>query len=545
MEHSIPWCCQNGKRCLDPACACSQLQSQRHTHPARVPTSTGRHSRVIDCAASNTTCNIPSHGSFVYHIPRHFTQDGCHTVQTPMIGAGQPHYLNSPFLHVNHNVMNTIPAHPNDRQNNASTMAPQFRRQEGVHHTASYPDVEHGSQQTPTCPMNFSSLSPLFQRQGRLIQPPACPPQDHSASARQHTLPDAPSLPQDQPSYTEVQVSGCPVIDPAWLQDLGFVQQQPQAIPQQQLTRVASSSNSSHFPTPALTENTPDSSIQTPRSSLDAVESWGKALELQHDSDQDAQKYKAILPLPASGFQPEVLDHGLPTPSFGLEQHGRQGYLDGSLASMTKQSNAAPWMQAPSFGVQDAAQPQLGSSDAFYDELFDFNAFDNFEEAIPSAYPPPEVSNQFMLQPNNPLANTYIDPSAFPDSLLPSMPTMLPTHHDSNAFPSGFDLDHSYTTPTYIFPSTPLPPTPALGEGTRRDTTRDSELLTLRQSGLSYRQIKKDYGFKEAESTLRGRFRTLTKPKGSRVRKPGWGEETVSRLLALGALSALFRYDIR
>lgn len=62
----------------------------------------------------------------------------------------------------------------------------------------------------------------------------------------------------------------------------------------------------------------------------------------------------------------------------------------------------------------------------------------------------------------------------------------------------------------------------------RRDTSRDEELLTLRQSGLSYREIKKNFGFKEAESTLRGRYRTLTKPKGLRVRKPEWKEDDVS-----------------
>ena len=544
MDDSIPWCCQNGKRCLDPACACSQLQSQRHTYPARVPTSTGRHSRVSDCAASNTACNIPSHGSFVYHAPRQFTQNGCHTVQSPMTGRGRHQYLTSPSLHVNHNVMNTIPAHPNNKQKNASTMAPQFRRQEGVHHTASYPGVEHGSQHTSTWPMNFSSPSPLFLGQGPLTQPPTRTIQDHNPSVRQHGLPDSLSLSQYPLSYPGVPTTGYPCSTSAPLQDSGFIQQQIQAPPQEQATRVASSSDSSNIPTPALTDTTPNGSIETPPSSLDAVESWEKVHELQYGSNEAAQKYKAILPSPASIDQHQPFDDALPPPSFGLEQSDWQSHFDGSLGAFIRQPDAAPWMEASSTGMLEAAQMQPGSSDAFYNELFDFNAFDSFEEAIPSAYPPPDVSSQFMLQPNNPLADTYIDPSAFPDPLLPSMPTMLPMHHDINGFPSGFDLSHPYDTPTYAFPTTPLPPTPALGEGTRRDTTRDSELLTLRQSGLSYRQIKKDYGFKEAESTLRGRFRTLTKPKGSRVRKPGWGEETVSRFLALGALFALFRCDI-
>jgi hypothetical protein len=66
------------------------------------------------------------------------------------------------------------------------------------------------------------------------------------------------------------------------------------------------------------------------------------------------------------------------------------------------------------------------------------------------------------------------------------------------------------------------------GEGSRRDTSRDAELLALRESGLSYREIKQKHGFKEAESTLRGRCRTLLKPKEFRVRKPVWDNHSVS-----------------
>jgi hypothetical protein len=45
---------------------------------------------------------------------------------------------------------------------------------------------------------------------------------------------------------------------------------------------------------------------------------------------------------------------------------------------------------------------------------------------------------------------------------------------------------------------------------------------------LSYKDIKRLGGFEEAESTLRGRFRTLTKSKEQRVRKPQWKDKDVS-----------------
>jgi hypothetical protein len=56
---------------------------------------------------------------------------------------------------------------------------------------------------------------------------------------------------------------------------------------------------------------------------------------------------------------------------------------------------------------------------------------------------------------------------------------------------------------------------------------RDELLVQLRLRGLSYREIKFKGGYIEAESTLRGRFRTLTKEKIDRVRKPQWHPEDV------------------
>ncbi|KAK5172091.1 uncharacterized protein LTR77_003729 [Saxophila tyrrhenica] len=51
---------------------------------------------------------------------------------------------------------------------------------------------------------------------------------------------------------------------------------------------------------------------------------------------------------------------------------------------------------------------------------------------------------------------------------------------------------------------------------------RNDLLLDLRNKGHSYKEIKRLGRFREAESTLRGRFRMLTKEKWERVRKPQW-----------------------
>lgn len=57
---------------------------------------------------------------------------------------------------------------------------------------------------------------------------------------------------------------------------------------------------------------------------------------------------------------------------------------------------------------------------------------------------------------------------------------------------------------------------------------KDEFLVKSKKDGLTYREIRKRGNFTEAESTLRGRFRTLTKDKEARVRKPEWRDTDVS-----------------
>ncbi|KAJ9136819.1 hypothetical protein NKR23_g9456 [Pleurostoma richardsiae] len=59
----------------------------------------------------------------------------------------------------------------------------------------------------------------------------------------------------------------------------------------------------------------------------------------------------------------------------------------------------------------------------------------------------------------------------------------------------------------------------------RSKTRKDEFLINSKMSGMTYKEIKRVGKFAEAESTLRGRFRTLTKNKEARVRKPGWEEK--------------------
>ena len=65
------------------------------------------------------------------------------------------------------------------------------------------------------------------------------------------------------------------------------------------------------------------------------------------------------------------------------------------------------------------------------------------------------------------------------------------------------------------------------GTSELRRHAKDDFLVRSKRSGMSYREIRNKGHFKEAESTLRGRYRTLTKRREQRVRKPQWQPKDV------------------
>ena len=60
-----------------------------------------------------------------------------------------------------------------------------------------------------------------------------------------------------------------------------------------------------------------------------------------------------------------------------------------------------------------------------------------------------------------------------------------------------------------------------------RNQKSDELLIRYREMGLPYNQIRELIGSKVQLSTLRGRYRSLTKPKCQRVRKPVWAPKDV------------------
>ncbi|KAJ9662456.1 hypothetical protein H2198_001345 [Neophaeococcomyces mojaviensis] len=63
-----------------------------------------------------------------------------------------------------------------------------------------------------------------------------------------------------------------------------------------------------------------------------------------------------------------------------------------------------------------------------------------------------------------------------------------------------------------------------------RDAELDQKLIAWRRAGMTYKQIKEKGNFGLEESTLRGRYRTLTKGREQRLRKPDWPTQAVNAL---------------
>lgn len=86
-------------------------------------------------------------------------------------------------------------------------------------------------------------------------------------------------------------------------------------------------------------------------------------------------------------------------------------------------------------------------------------------------------------------------------------------------------------------PESQSPQSSAFSAEAMQRSKQDEYLVQAKQKGMTYKDIKREGNFKEAESTLRGRYRTLTKPKTARVRKPEWKPSDVSAHSLLTSIS--------
>lgn len=133
-----------------------------------------------------------------------------------------------------------------------------------------------------------------------------------------------------------------------------------------------------------------------------------------------------------------------------------------------------------------------------------------------------EAGQPMMLSPDIPVKDEWTSP--------PSMPMMA--YHSSNASTSldeeMFESKRSSSTPAAA--GTAQASVQQSLEGVHEGTwsASDKKLVAWRRQGISYKEILELGHFKEKESTLRGRYRTLTRPAADRPRNPQWAKGDVS-----------------
>lgn len=154
---------------------------------------------------------------------------------------------------------------------------------------------------------------------------------------------------------------------------------------------------------------------------------------------------------------------------------------------------------------------------------------------FPDMYTPEEMMTPSTDTP--PTFNTAQTNS--PSAQTPGQYTVEWHTLDNDAFLEQSERAGSESIMNHVFSPLTDNPTPTSGQarldrvskGGRfgsRNTSKDEYLVRAKQQGMSYKQIKQAGAFEEAESTLRGRYRALTKEPGARVRKPQWTEGDVS-----------------
>lgn len=157
-------------------------------------------------------------------------------------------------------------------------------------------------------------------------------------------------------------------------------------------------------------------------------------------------------------------------------------------------------------------------------------SWDTRHVVLPSAYPALAPDSSYSTEIGVGLASFHAHstfaPERPPEYQFDQFGGYLPALTGLESFRNSFP-----TFETHPFSAQPALTSQTNDRTSNRSKSKDQMLVDLKQRGYSYKDIKVMGQFEEAESTLRGRYRTLTKPKEARVRKPEWGDREVSLTL--------------
>lgn len=188
-----------------------------------------------------------------------------------------------------------------------------------------------------------------------------------------------------------------------------------------------------------------------------------------------------------------------------------------------------------------ASSYRYKSSDSPY-SLGETDRLENRDE--PYQYPQPPQTNEQLQATRVSLATDGMPSRVLLPTAAPSPPAFIPAHEPA----AEMRTPPPATLEPPMFPSSPprnspprsatrsqqrnvdhsnseidaRPPVSLLMASDAERARKDALLLQLRSEGYTYQEIRRRCHFTEAESTMRGRYRVLTKPKEERVRKPQW-----------------------
>jgi hypothetical protein len=232
------------------------------------------------------------------------------------------------------------------------------------------------------------------------------------------------------------------------------------------------------------------------------------------------------------------------------------GYLASPVPEPLVHGSTQPATHVPSGQLFDTTWP-ASEQDAFFDPDVFLRDFDpnvqGYAEQPDLTMDPQQHSSlaETMHQPSlqyeqpeepslMPTNSGFANPSAifFVNPAEQVYAPLNSTMQTSNYKVNNFD-QFSLPAPSSSYPPLLGDPSPRLArasparshgaKGVQRAHGKDRQLIEWKNQGLSYKEIKVRGGFEEAESTLRGRYRTLTKPKHLRVRKPEWSNRDVTK----------------
>ncbi|RFU75786.1 hypothetical protein TARUN_6545 [Trichoderma arundinaceum] len=236
-----------------------------------------------------------------------------------------------------------------------------------------------------------------------------------------------------------------------------------------------------------------------------------------------------------------------------LQQEQHQQLFPFMIAS-AEASAALELQENEDHQVNEPDQFQFGNSGEAFEPLpFDFNTVPNhsFQQPLEEQWVPTHDSGVFEnSQTPEHLIKSEVgvqEISPVADSQPPAMAPSPIKHQDSS--PARNPLPPA-GLPTVPPPRRILPSNAQQGRPVHRQTqsrarkppviqsprvaaervAKDRFLVQSRLQGVSYKEIKRRGNFTEAESTLRGRFRTLTKKKEDRVRDPKWTDIDIQLL---------------